>query len=253
MTLFLLCIFAFFAGFVDAIGGGGGLIQLPALFILRGDLAHPFLIATNKMSAVTGTAAATVSYLRRIAINWRLVRYGMAAAAVFSWLGAQIVSLLSPAIFRPLMLILLIGVAIYTFRRKHFGLHARTTRWSDKPLLPMIVICAAVGFYDGFFGPGTGSFLMVAFVGILGMDFLNASATTKVINVTTNVAALVFFALNHTIIYSTAIPMGICNAGGGWIGSHLALKHGSQFVRRVFLLVVVGVILRFGYDVVLGK
>jgi uncharacterized membrane protein YfcA len=253
LTLVWLCLFATLAGFIDSIGGGGGLVQLPALLILRSDIAEiapTLLFGTNKLASVTGTSAAALAYNRRVNINWRLVWPAMITAALFSILGARVANLIAPAALRPLVLVLLIGVAIYTFRRKTFGTAAHVTRASARPTPYVLVIGAAMGFYDGFFGPGTGSFLMFLFVGVLGLDFLHASASAKVINVTTNLAALAYFAWAGQLIYSIAIPMAMCNVMGGVLGSRMAIRRGSGFVRVVFLLVVVGVIIRYAYEVV---
>ncbi|MBA3469681.1 MAG: TSUP family transporter [Herpetosiphonaceae bacterium] len=253
LTLVWLCLFAALAGFIDSIGGGGGLVQLPALLVLRSDIAEAApaqLFGTNKLAAVTGTAAAAVAYNRRVQIDWRLVWPAMITAASFSMLGARAAVLLAPALLRPLVLVLLIAVAIYTFRRKTFGTSARETRASARPTPYVLAIGAAIGFYDGFFGPGTGSFLIFLFVGVLGLDFLHASVSAKIINVTTNLGALVYFVWAGQLIYSIAIPMGICNLLGGVLGSRIAIRRGSGFVRAVFLIVVVGVIVRYAYEVI---
>ncbi|HYF63870.1 MAG TPA: TSUP family transporter [Herpetosiphonaceae bacterium] len=252
MTLVWLCLFAALAGFIDSVGGGGGLVQLPALFVLRGDVAQTapaLLLGTNKMASVTGTTAAAVTYNRRVAIDWRLVWPAMITAAIFSALGARAATLVSPAVFRPLVLALLIGVAIYTFRRKTFGTEARITPASARPLPYVLAIGAGIGFYDGFFGPGTGSFLIFLFVGVLGLDFLHASASAKIINVTTNIAALIYFAWSSNILYAVALPMSVCNILGGLLGARMAIRHGSRFVRAVFLVVVIGVIARYAYEI----
>ncbi|MFD3165836.1 sulfite exporter TauE/SafE family protein [Herpetosiphon sp. NSE202] len=250
MSLIILCAFALLAGFIDAVAGGGGLIQLPPLLILQKDVAPALVLGTNKFAAVTGTATAAVNYNRRVKVNWRIIGPGMLSAALCSWLGARAVSLIRPELFRPIMLLLIIAMAIYTFKRKDFGSAARTTKASARPMPYVLGFCGMIGFYDGIFGPGTGSLLMFAFVGILGFDFLQASASTKIINVTTNVAALVQFLSAGQIIWHLALPMAVCNIVGGIIGSRMALAKGSQFVRVIFLVVVVGVILRYGYDIV---
>ena len=250
MTLIWLCLFATLAGFIDSIGGGSGLVQLPALLVLQSDLPPAMILATNKLAAVPGTTAAAITFNRRVRINWALVWPAMIAAALCSALGAGVARLIAPAVFRPLVLVLLVTVAIYTFRRKTFGTTARVTRAAARPTPYVVAIGATIGFYDGFFGPGTGSFLMFLFVGVLGLDFLHASASAKIINVTTNVAALLYFAAVGQIVYSIAIPMGICNVLGGLVGARLAIQRGSGFVRVVFLVVVVGVIVRYAYEIV---
>lgn len=249
LTLVWLCLFATLAGFIDSIGGGGGLVQLPALLVLRSDLPPATLLGTNKLAAIAGTSTAAVAYNRRIRVDWHLVWPAMIAAFIFAVAGARIANLISPAVFRPLVLVLLIGVAIYTFTRKQFGAIARKTPASIRPIPYMIAIGAAIGFYDGFFGPGTGSFLMFLFVGVLGFDFLHASAMAKIVNVTTNFSALLYFAAAGQVVYSIALPMAACNILGGVIGARMAIQRGSGFVRAVFLIVVIGVILRYAYEV----
>jgi len=185
--------FALLAGLVDAVAGGGGLIQLPALLLLwpAGEAtALAAVLGTNKFSSICGTGLAAVQYARRVPLHWASLLPAAGAALAGSWLGARVVTGLNPALLRPLILGLLVAVAGYTFARKDLGrLHAprfspRQERWLG------VAVGAGIGFYDGFFGPGTGSFLIFAFVGLFGFDFLTASAGAKVINFATNLSAL---------------------------------------------------------------
>ena len=235
-----------------SISGGGGLIQLPALLILRSDLPTVTLLGSNKLAAVTGTTAAAVAYNRRVRVPRWLIAAGVPSAAAFALIGARVATVIDEAVFKPLVLVLLIAVALYTFTRKHFGAEARVTRAAARPAPYVALICAAMGFYDGVFGPGTGSLLMFLFVGVLGLDFLNAAAATKIINVTTNLFALISFMAAGHVFYQIAIPMGLCNIAGGIVGSRLAIKRGSAFVRVVFLAVVVGVIARYAYEILVA-
>jgi uncharacterized protein len=253
MELIYLCLFAFFAGFIDSISGGGGLIQLPALFLFLPPSiitsSPAAVLGTNKFSAVCGTLFAGIRYAKTVGIQWRTVLPMAVAAFICSFLGAQVVSLLPGSMVKPLVLVLLVVVAAYTFLRKDFGnLHApRLSPTQDRMI--GIAVGIVLGFYDGFFGPGMGSFLMVAFIGIFGFDFLNASASTKFVNVATNLAALIYFAAHGNVLYEYAIPMGLCNVAGAVIGTRLAILKGNRFVRVLFLMVIGAMILRFGWDI----
>ncbi len=249
MTLAALCGFAFLAGFVDAVVGGGGLIQIPALFVLMPQLPPALLFGTNKFASVWGTLSAALQYARRVPLIWGTVLPAAAAALLFSFLGAQTVSLIQPAALRPLILLLLLAVLGYTLWKKDFGaLHApRPGR--GQQLWFGLATGAVIGFYDGFFGPGTGSFLVFAFVGVFGFSFLAASASAKAVNVVTNLAALAYFGSHGDILYATALPMAACNVAGSLAGSHLALRRGSGFVRGLFIVVVGALIARFAYDI----
>jgi len=248
--LVALCGFAFAAGCLDAIVGGGGLIQVPALFILMPDLPTATLLGTNKFASIWGTAAAAAQYMRRMPVEWRGTLPAALTALVFSYLGARAVTLLQPAVLRPLLLVLLIAVFVYTIRRKDFGqLHAPRLGHGAQ-ILASLLTGAAIGFYDGFFGPGTGSFLIFAFVGIFGFSFLAASASAKIVNVITNFAAIVWFVRSGHVIYTLALPMALSNVAGSLVGTRLALRHGSGFVRVLFVVVVGALLLRYAWDIV---
>jgi uncharacterized membrane protein YfcA len=248
-TVAVLCGFAFLAGFVDAVVGGGGLIQIPALFVMLPLLPAATIFGTNKFAAVWGTASATAQYARKVPITWRAVLPAGIAAALFSFVGAEVVSRIGNTELKPLILMMMIAVLGYTLWKKDFGaLHA--PRLSDRQQLWVgLGVGAALGFYDGFFGPGTGSFLIFAFVGLFGFSFLAASASAKVINTVTNVAALASFAVSGHIIYAIAAPMAVSNVAGSLLGSGLAIRRGSGFVRILFILIVTALIARFAWDI----
>lgn len=248
MELLLLGSFALFAGFVDAIVGGGGLIQLPALFGVYPGAAPALLLGTNKLAAIAGTTVAATRYLRRVRLPWEVLRPAIAAALLFSFLGARAVAWLPREAVRPLVLVLLVLVAIYTFVRKDFGsVHAPRQSTRAAPWIGFAT-GAAIGFYDGFFGPGTGAFLMFAFVRIFGWDLLMASTAARVVNVATNLTALLFFAATGNVLWLTGLVMAACNIAGSVVGSELALARGVGFVRVVFLAVLVVLIAKFGWD-----
>ena len=233
-----LCVFAFFAGFIDSMVGGGGLIQLPALFIFCPNTPITALFATNKFSSTSGTAAATIRFLKEVKLDWQAVTPAAIIAFIFSVIGAITVSLINSEVLRPLILILLIVVGIYTFTIKDFGSEYQPKYQGNKVIYYMILIAAAIGFYDGFFGPGTGSFLIFLLIVVLGFDFIQASAIAKIINFSGNIAALIYFASINQILYNIAIPMALCNAIGGIFGAKMAIDKGNAFVRVLFLVVV---------------
>jgi uncharacterized protein len=251
VELLWLCLFAFIAGLVDAIVGGGGLIQLPALFVfLPPSLAAsvPLVFGTNKLSSMCGTAVAVAQYSRRVQIPWRSIFPAAIAAFIFSAVGARVVQLAHSNFLKPLTLVLLIAVAAYTFSRKTLGhLHAPKFIAEHERWLA-IGVGVVIGFYDGFFGPGTGSFLIFIFIGLFGFDFLTASASAKAINLATNLAAVIAFALNDDVLYRYALPMAACNVGGALIGTRLAILKGNAFVRLIFLAVVTVMIGRFAWE-----
>lgn len=248
----LLWLFAFLAGFVDSVVGGGGLIQLPALLLFlpsQLSVSLPAVFGTNKLSSICGTSAAAIQYARRIQIHWSSVIPAGIAAFVFSFIGARAVTKMNPEILKPLILVLLVGVALYTFWRKDLGkTHAPQFAPSRERWLGLLV-GGGIGFYDGFFGPGTGSFLIFIFVGLFGFDFLSASASAKLINFSTNLAAVSYFGWTDQILYQYAIPMGLCNVLGSLVGTRLAILRGNKFVRSLFLVIVTAMILRYAWEV----
>ncbi|MBK6600102.1 MAG: TSUP family transporter [Betaproteobacteria bacterium] len=248
MELLLLGVLALFAGFVDAIVGGGGLVQLPALFGAYPGASPALLLGTNKMAGIAGTAVAATRYLRRVRLPWAVLGPAVVGALLFALLGARAVAWLPREAVRPLILVLLIVVAVYTFLRKDFGaVHAPRRSAAAAPWLGFAT-GATLGFYDGFFGPGTGAFLMFVFVRLFGWDLLMASAAARVVNVATNFTALAFFAATGNVLWLTGLVMASCNIAGSIAGSGLALARGTAFVRGVFLVVLAVLIAKFGWD-----
>lgn len=239
---------AFIAGLVDAVVGGGGLIQIPALFSFLPEASPATVFGTNKLSSVCGTLSATWRYLQRVRVPWRITLLAAAAAFAFSFLGAMSVALLPKAWARPLVLALLVAVAIYTFLRKDFGATDRNLAHGRRHLAGALLLGAGIGFYDGFFGPGTGSFLLFLFVRCFGLDFLRASSGAKIVNLSTNAAALLYFGPTGHVLWGLALGMALCNVAGAQLGTLLALRHGSAFVRKLFLGVVTILIAKFAWD-----
>lgn len=246
--LAIISVTALFAGFIDSLVGGGGLIQIPVLFTTLPRELPATLFGTNKIASVFGTSNAAWRYARRVQMPWRTTLPAALAAFAFSYLGAMAVAWLPRELLRPLILILLVASAAYTFWRKDFGAIHRPQYAGRRELAYALVMGGAIGFYDGFFGPGAGSFLIFLFIRFFGFDFLHASAAAKVVNVATNLAAIGFFIPNGFYLPLAALAMAVFNVLGSVIGTHLALRHGSSFVRRVFLLVVCALILKFAWD-----
>jgi uncharacterized membrane protein YfcA len=242
LTAVLLCTFSLLAGFIDAVVGGGGLVQLPAVLILLPGVPLPTLLGTNKFASFFGTSVAVQRYARHVTIDWRTIGPAAIAAGVFAFLGSRAVSLLNPAVLRPLVLVLLVGVAIYVFLVKKLGLIHQPKHAPHKARWIGMIIGAAIGFYDGFFGPGTGSFLIFAFVGIFGFDFLAASASAKVVNWSTNLASLLYFTTHGNVLYDIGLAMAVSNVVGATLGTRVAIAKGSRFVRIFFLVIVCGLI-----------
>ena len=205
-------------------------------------------LGTNKLASIAGTSFAVVQYGRHVGIEWRATLPATITAFVFSFIGARIASLISAEVMRVVILVLLAVIAIYTFVQNDFGsLHApKLGKMAE--LLLSVAAGLTIGFYDGFFGPGTGSFLIFVFIGIFGFNFLRASASAKLINFATNLSAMLYFAFTGNILYELAIPMALFNILESLVGTRLAILKGSRFVRIFFLLVVAGMILKLAYD-----
>ena len=248
MELLIVSLASLLAGFVDSIVGGGGLILVPALFATF-PAAHPAtLFGTNKGASVWGTAFATWQYSRRVDVRWAALLPAAGAGFVAAFAGAWLVTVVSPTYLRKALPAILLAVLIYTLFKKDLG-RTHVPRFSGaKEALVAASIGAVIGFYDGFFGPGTGSFLVFLFVRLLGYDFLSASASAKLINTATNVAALILFVVKGHIWWQFVLAMAVANVAGSLLGTRLALKHGTGFVRLVFIGVVSALILKTGYD-----
>ncbi|MCX2575062.1 sulfite exporter TauE/SafE family protein [Pedobacter sandarakinus] len=248
--LLLLCLAAFSAGFIDAIVGGGGLLQTPATLLILPHYPVATLLGTTKIPSIAGTSLAAYRYAKKVKFNYKVL-VACAIAAFFAALaGAFLVSKIDNSIIKPIILVVLVAVAIYTYFNKQFGIHQEKNHAVKKQVGLAGLFGLLIGFYDGLIGPGTGSFLMLAFIGILGFDFLGASAHAKIVNVATNLAAIIYFSLSGHILFQYAIPMAIFNLTGAYFGTRLALLKGNQFIRVFFLIVVFGTILRFAFDII---
>jgi uncharacterized membrane protein YfcA len=236
------------AGLVDSIVGGGGLVLLPALFATFPQAMPATLFGTNKSASIWGTAFATVQYSRKVVLPWASLLPAALAGLAGSFIGAWAVTLVDPALFRKVLPLVLTALLAYTLARKDLGRHHAPRLAGRREALAASGIGLVIGFYDGFFGPGTGSFLVFAWVRLLGYDFLNASASAKLINTATNFSALVLFAWQGHVWWHLAVAMALANVAGSLIGTRLALRHGAGFVRQVFIFVVLALILKTAWD-----
>lgn len=252
ITLFdfvFVLFFSLIAGFMDAIVGGGGLIQLPATMIIFPQASLPTLFGTNKIASISGTSIAAYQYAKKITFHYKLLFIIGFTALIASWYGATVVSKINPQVLKPLVLVLLILMAFYTFAKKDLGNFSLQESIHKKSYLIGIIVGIIIGFYDGFFGPGTGSFLVFGLVLLLRFDFLHASAYAKMINIMTNIGALSVFIYNNNYLLYIAIGMAICNLAGNYIGTKMAFKKGNEFIRKIFLVILCLMIIRYGWEV----
>jgi hypothetical protein len=251
LTVALLLLAAFAAGWVDAVVGGGGLIQLPALLLGLPPSTQPApILGTNKISSVWGTLTSSITYAVKIKPDWRTVAPLVVAAGIGSALGAQAAKFLPRDYFTPIVLVALVGVGIYTWRRPELGLINERKHDGRKHYGLTAAIGLGVGAYDGILGPGTGSFFVILLVGVLGYGFLEASAKAKMANLVTNLSAIAVFAAHGSVLWALGLSMGAANLVGGFLGARMAINRGNAFVRQIFLLVVAGLVIKLGYDTV---
>jgi uncharacterized membrane protein YfcA len=248
LEISILVAVALAAGVVDAIAGGGGLVTVPALLAVG--LPPHLALGTNKGQSVFGSFAALLRFGHGGLVDRARARVTFPLGLAGSLAGAALVLAVPPATLRPVVVVLLAAVALFVgFRR------APPARLEDAPPRPharAIAGAAAllIGAYDGFFGPGTGTFLIVAFVGLLGDGLAHASGSAKVVNFASNLAALVLFAVRGTVVWRIAIPMAVAQLLGGWLGAHLAVKRGDVLVRRVVVAVALAAAAKLAWDMV---
>ena len=248
MELFFVACASLLAGFVDSIVGGGGLVMVPALFAAFPSTHPATLFGVNKSASLWGTAVATVQYARRVRMDWPVLLPAAALSLSGSLAGAWLLTVTSPEFLRKVLPLVLLAVLVYTLAKKELGREHAPRLRGGAQLAVAGAIGAAMGFYDGFFGPGTGSLLVFLFVRLLGYDFLHASASAKLLNACSNFAALTLFAFKGHIWWHYALVLALANVAGSLLGTRLALKHGTGFVRWVFVAVVSALILKTGYD-----
>ncbi|MCP3425067.1 TSUP family transporter [Rothia sp. AR01] len=246
--LTLIVVAGFAAGWVDAVVGGGGLIQLPVVLLIPG-MSPVQALATNKMGSVFGTATSAVTFYRRTTAPLRPALPMAAVAFCGSFGGASVASLLPAEVFKPVILAALIGVASFTVARPQAGQLERPQRARREQALIGTALGVGIGFYDGILGPGTGSFLIIGMITLLGFSFLRASAQAKVVNLATNLGALLFFSLNGSLVPLLGLVLGAANMLGGYVGARSAVARGNRFIRVVFLAVVLVLIAKMAWDV----
>jgi len=236
------------AGFVDAVVGGGGLILLPALFALFPGAPPALLLGTNKAASVWGTAWACVQYARRVQMNWRTLAPAVVCALLGALAGAWAVTRVDARQFEQALPFVLAAVLAYTLARKDLGRQHAPRLDARSEALAGSAIAAVIGFYDGFFGPGTGSFFIFLFVRLLGHDFLHASAHAKLLNTATNASALALFASQGLVWWEVALVAALANVFGAMLGARLAIRRGAGFVRTFFVVVVGALIINTAYN-----
>jgi len=243
-----LAIASGFAGFVDAMAGGGGLIQLPALIVGLPNKELPLILGTNKVPSIFGTAAAARNYFKNIKPDIPLTLSMMGPAFIGSMGGASLAAAVPKDFFEPFIVFLLVAVAIYTWIKPELGIHENLKYTNKKRLVIVALIGLLIGFYDGIFGPGTGTFLVFFLVSGIGYAFLKASGTAKLVNISTNAGAILSFQLTGHIWWKLGLLLAFANVTGAIIGSRLAIKGGSPLVRKVFLAVTFLLIARVAWD-----
>ncbi len=248
-TLFLLCLAAFCAGFVDAVAGGGGLIQLPVALLLLPAHPLPSVIASLKLPSFAGTAVAFLRFRKKVFINWKLAGIICSLSFFSSFAGSQLLTVVNSAFMKPVLCLVLFAVFVYTFIKKNFGQNEQHTISETRQIQFAVLISAIIGFYDGFIGPGAGSFFILAFVALLRYDLLHASATAKLANMATNLGSITLFLFHGNIIWLVALPMALANALGGAAGAKMAIQKGNKFIRIFFLFIVLATLLTLGYNI----
>ena len=239
---------AFAAGFIDAIVGGGGLIQTPATLVLLGSFPVVNAIGTTKIPSFSGTLLAAYQYMKKVQVNWRITVVMCVLAFFASFAGSELLTLVSNDFMKPVLFFILLGVAVYTWIRKDFGQQQASEIREEKEMIYAVMISTIIGFYDGFIGPGTGSFLILAMIYFLGFDFLHASAHAKLVNLATNIGSIMLFTFKGKIIWMAALPMAVSNAIGGLLGARLAISKGNRMIRIFFMLIVLATLVRLGWD-----
>ena len=245
---FSLLFFAFCAGLVDATVGGGGLILVPALLYTYPNSNIASIFGTNKVVALASASSSAFGFIRRVDLPWRLILPTMLSAFLFAYLGAISVSIIPKTLMQYAVFILLIGMAIYTFIKKELGQVHQQVPIGNKQVLLGIFFGALIGFYDGIFGPGSGSFFLFLFIKVFCFDFIHAVASAKLLNIATFIAALIFFIPEGHVIWSASFYMILSAMLGAFVGTQLAFKYGSAFIRFFFLLLLLFLIGRMGYQ-----
>ena len=246
--LLYLCIAAFCAGFVDAIAGGGGLIQTPMGLALLPQLPVSTVIGTLKVPAFSGTSLAVIQYLKKTKIHGVFFIVLAVLSFTSAFLGSFVLTIVNNHFMKPLLLLILIALWIFTYFKKDFVKSSVAAVTPKKQWIYGVLIALIVGFYDGFIGPATGTFFIMGFIFLVGFDFFKASAYAKMINLATNFGSICLFLIKGQIIWKIALPMAVCNGLGGYCGAKLAILKGQQWVRYIFLFIMLLAIFKFAYE-----
>lgn len=236
------------AGWVDAVVGGGGLLQLPALLLVPG-LTPVQALATNKLASIAGTATSSITYYRRAKPDLRTALPMATIALAGSFGGAFVATILPSSVFKPIIVVALVAVAVFTLARPGMGQETELRFEGRRHYVGAGAIGAAIGFYDGLIGPGTGTFLVIGLVSLLGYDFLQASAKAKIVNFATNLGALLLFIPTGAVMWQLGICLAAANVAGSYLGSRMAISKGTSFIRVAFLAVVGVLTIKLGFDV----
>lgn len=248
-TYLIICPMVLVAGLIDSIAGGGGLISLPVYYIAG--LPMHLALGTNKLSSSVGTFISAVRFIKSRHVQ--LLSGGMAAAGALagSWVGARMAILLDDQYLKYIMLILLPAIAVFVLLNRNFGSENKAKTFSKTLLCVLSVgIGLGIGCYDGFFGPGTGSFLILAFTAVLKYDLTTSSGNAKIVNLASNIAALFTFLLNGDVVISLGIPAALFGIIGNWLGSGLAIRNGGKVIRPVFVIVLALILATVAYDLI---
>ncbi|WP_408630792.1 sulfite exporter TauE/SafE family protein [Micromonospora coxensis] len=249
LSLTTLLAAAAMAGWVDAVVGGGGLLLLPALLVAAPGVPVATALGTNKLAAIAGTSTAAVTYARRTKLDWAVAGPSAAVAVCCAGVGAALAGAVPARAYRPVVLVVLVSVALFVVLRPRLGVVAQPQRRTRVRVAAAVAVAGVgIALYDGLIGPGTGTFLVVAFTALVGADFVQGSAMAKVVNAGTNLGALVVFAATGHVWWLLGAAMAVCNVAGAMLGARMALRRGAGFVRGVLLVVVLALVVKLGWD-----
>ena len=250
MTLFVVCLAGFLGAVVDAIVGGGGLITIPALFAVA--LPPHAALGTNKFASSIGTISSSYHYYKSGYVDFKILKYLLPLSLIGSAIGVSVVLESKPGFLKVVVMFMILIIGIYTFLKKNLGLEDKYNGFNKKMIVYAMLLALVIGFYDGFFGPGTGSFIIFGLINIFGFDFKKASANSKLMNLTSNITALVLFLINKEVMFEIGVPMAISMALGAKVGAYLAVKKGAKFIKPVFFVVSFVLVTKMGYDFIVG-
>jgi hypothetical protein len=247
-AVIFICVAGFIAAAVDSIAGGGGMISLPA--ILAAGVPPHLALGTNKFASTFASFTSTLKFARSLKINFKLAAFQIPATILGSALGVKTVLSIPESFLNILIVVMIFTVALYTIFKKDFGQNNHFKGLTPKNLTIGVTFAFALGFYDGFFGPGTGSFLIFLFISVFGFDFTSAAGNGKILNFVSNIVSLILFALGGKIVYLVGIPMAISMIFGAWVGTHIAIKNGAKVIKPIFVTIAVLLIIKLVYGAI---